>query len=133
MASQRSEANSVKPAVTADRAARLYQLINLLGAAPRTRGEILRELDIEVRKFYRDLDLVRRLGVDLVVEDQQYVLKDKLEEALAAVPFPDPGLSLHEAIQLAQGRTAAHRGLRQAVEEFTGRPFRSRPKTKPKR
>ena len=44
----------------------------------------------------------------------------EFEAAVDLLPFPDPRLSLGEAQRLSRGRTAAHRTLRERVEQITG-------------
>jgi len=50
----------------------------------------------------------------------KYVLEGSVEAAQGRLPFPDPGLTLGEAQQLAKGRTVAHRKLKGQIEEITG-------------
>ena len=106
-------------ALTAPRAARLYRLLTLLGDGPQTRRTLLTRLKIDIRGFYRDLEALRGLGIEVVTTpDNKYSLLIDLEEALSRLPFPDPGLSVRDALQLCNGTTAAHRKLRQRVNAF---------------
>jgi len=109
---------SIAP-VTADRAGRLYRLLKLLGRKPRTRDELAEALELGVRGFYRDLEVLRTANVEVQLEEGRYVLVGKLADAVARLPFPDPKLTLGEALQLASGRTRAHRKLKQQVELIT--------------
>lgn len=60
-----------------------------LGRWPLTRHQILRKLRIDVRGFYRDLEALRELGVEVVIaDDNRYSLAINLEEALARLPSP---------------------------------------------
>jgi hypothetical protein len=102
-------------AVTAERAARLHRLLRLLGKSPRTRDVLMRQLRLDVRGFYRDLEVLRGAGIGVTLTDRRYTLANDLEAAIARLPFPDPGLTLGEALQLAKGRTAAHRRLKQQI------------------
>ena len=43
-----------------------FRLLTLLGDGPHTRQRILRKLKIDVRGFYRDLEALRGLGVDVL-------------------------------------------------------------------
>lgn len=106
--------------VTAPRAARLYRLLALVASAERTRSVILRRLRVDLRGFYRDLELLRSLGVDITCDQDRYRLLMSLDDALACLPFPDPGLSLRDALKLAEGRTDAHRRLRTRINHFIG-------------
>lgn len=111
--------------VTADRAGRLCRLVALLKEKPQTRALLLRRLRLDIRGFYRDLQLLRDLEIAVEFTDGRYVLTDGYEEAMAKMPLPDPALNLHEAMQLAQGNTPAHRKLRALIEELTGTPLPS--------
>lgn len=110
---------AARPALTAARAARLYKLLTLLGTGPQTRKHLLARLKLDVRAFYRDLEALRGLGVEITAaEDARYALAGELDDALAFLPFPDPGLSVRDAQLLAAGTTPAHRKLRQRIDEF---------------
>jgi predicted DNA-binding transcriptional regulator YafY len=102
-------------AVTAQRAARLCKLLRLLGSGPQTRPALARRLRLDVRGFYRDLDLLRKAGIEVIPEDGRYRLAESAAAAIARLPFPDPHLTLGEAMQLARGRTAAHRKLKAQI------------------
>lgn len=106
------------PAVTAQRAARLYKLLALTAETARTRKALTARLKVDVRGFYRDLELLRSLGVAVECEDEKYRLEGELDAALANLPFPDPGLSLRDALTLARGSTEAHRRLKQKLDSF---------------
>ena len=106
-------------AVTADRAARLYRLIKTL-ARPQSRPQLLQRLKLDVRGFYRDLELLRAYGIRVQLEEGRYVLLGGFDDALRRLPFPDPHLNLSEALQLAKGRTAAHKTLQEQIRKITG-------------
>lgn len=116
----RSRPHDPPPVVTAQRAARLYRLLSLTAEKAQTRPAILRRLRVDLRGFYRDLELLRTLGIGVITDGDRYQLLGKLDEALARLPFPDPGLSLREALMLCNGRTDAHRKLRTRVNTFIG-------------
>ncbi|MGE3804445.1 MAG: hypothetical protein AB7K24_07215 [Gemmataceae bacterium] len=102
-------------AVTTERAARLYRLLELLDGGPKSRSVLMRRLKLDVRGFYRDLGLLRDCGILLQLEKHRYRLEEKLAHAVLRLPFPDPLLSLGEAVQLAKGRSAAHRKLKEQL------------------
>jgi hypothetical protein len=106
------------------RAARLYRLLMLLGAGPQTRNFLLRRLRLDVRGFYRDLETLEQLGIEVLTtgDDPRYSLAGDLDGALARLPFPDPGLTFRDALQLSTGSTAAHRKLKQRVNSFRNGP-----------
>ncbi len=106
-------------AVTADRAARLYRILKLLGKGPQRRETLIAQLKVGVRDFYRDLKVLREIGVTVAVAAHRYTLEDEVEEAMARLPFPDPRLNLGEARQLAKGRSNAHKKLQQQISKIT--------------
>jgi predicted DNA-binding transcriptional regulator YafY len=116
----RSRPHDPPPVVTAQRAARLYRLLSLTAEKAQTRPALLRRLRVDLRGFYRDLVLLRSLGIGVATDGDRYQLVGTLDEALARLPFPDPGLSLREALVLCNGRTDAHRKLRTRVNTFIG-------------
>jgi hypothetical protein len=101
--------------VTAERAARLYRLLQLLGRGPQTRAMLTKRLHLDVRGFYRDLELLRQIDITVQTRRRRYELEGTVEDAVARLPFPDPNLTLGEAMQLAKGRTVAHRKLREQI------------------
>ena len=108
---------AAKSAVTPERFARLVRLVWLLAEKPQPRSALSRRLRLDVRGFYRDLELVRTAGVPVTLAEGRYRLGGRLGDALALLPFPDPHLTFGEAAQLAKGRTAAHRKLRELIAE----------------
>jgi predicted DNA-binding transcriptional regulator YafY len=97
--------------VTPERFSRLYRMVKLLAGGAQTRDGLARRLHLDVRGFYRDLDLLRSAGVSITLETGRYTLHQRAEDALALLPFPDPHLTLGAARTLAKGRTASHRAL----------------------
>lgn len=119
---RRKTTDPAPPSLTSQRAGRLYRLLTLLGGGPQTRPALLRKLKLDVRGFYRDLEALRGFGIEIAPnDDHKYALAGDVDAALAKLPFPDPGLSIHEARQLAaNGTTAAHRKLRARLDTFLG-------------
>lgn len=105
-------------AVTAKRAPRLHRLLTILGKGPQTRNRLIRQLTLDIRSFYRDLNLLRDVGIEIRLTDSRYVLHGTAQAAIASLPFPDPLLSLGEAMQLARGRTTAHRKLKKLINQI---------------
>ncbi len=129
----RKKVEALTATLTGQRAARLFHLLTLLGDGPQTRQQILRKLKIDVRGFYRDLEALRGLGIEVHTgEDNRYSLTSDLEDALARLPFPDPGLNFRDVQQLAKGETAAHRKLKQRINSFLGNGSRSGNPNKPR-
>ena len=109
--------------LTSLRAARLYRLLTLLRNGPQTRAALLRRLKLDVRGFYRDLESLRALGIEVNVgDDTKYTLEGEVDDALAKLPFPDPGLNVRDALQLSVGSSSAHRKLKQRVNSFLNGP-----------
>ncbi|HMP04444.1 MAG TPA: hypothetical protein PKD86_01245 [Gemmatales bacterium] len=102
--------------VSVERAARLYRMVRLLADEPRTRRAVLQALRIDVRTFYRDLELLRECQVDVALDGRKYRLVTPLATARLSLPFPDPGLTLGEAEILAKGRTKIHKKMRSLLK-----------------
>jgi predicted DNA-binding transcriptional regulator YafY len=110
--------------VTAARVARLYRLLRLLAAGPLTRPVLLRRLGLNQRGFYRDIELLRAVGIHVTPRAGRYSLEPGFEAAVELLPFPDPQLTLGEAQRLARGKTIAHRALQARVEQIVSTPPR---------
>ena len=104
--------------VSLERAARLYRLVEYLGDGARTRAQILSKLKIDIRTFYRDLELLRLCHIDVSLDNRKYALTAPAREALMALPFPDPCLTLGEAQVLAKGRSKIHQKLRDLLKQI---------------
>jgi hypothetical protein len=98
--------------ITPERAARLFQLVSFLGRGVHTRAGLTRTLRLTVRGFYRDLEVLRTAGIGVHLATGRYSLDDNPAVAIERLPFPDPGLTLGEARQLARGRSRVHKKLR---------------------
>ena len=101
--------------VTTERFVRLYRMVTLLAGSPQTREALTRRLRLDVRGFYRDLDLLRSSGVAVTLAQGRYTLEQDVEDARSLLPFPDPHLTLGAARTLAKGRGAAQRSLAEAI------------------
>lgn len=106
--------------ISAPRASRLYRLITMLAKKPLSREVISKKLRITMRGFYRDLELLRSVGVEISADDTVYHLQSPLEESLSKLPLPDPQLTVKEARMLAKGTTVAHRRLQKWLEATIG-------------
>lgn len=111
MAKKRSASETAVAAVTLERAVRLHRLISLLGQGPQTRAGVTRKLRLGIRGYYRDLEVLRAVGIVVELSQGKYHLRQDKQEALERLPFPDPGLNLGEARLLARGRSAAHKKI----------------------
>jgi hypothetical protein len=101
--------------ITPERAKRLYHLVKLLSRGPRSRTDLTRALRLNVRGFYRELEVLRTYGISITLAKRQYILEDDPADAVDRLPFPDPGLTFGEARQLASGRSRAHQKLRTQI------------------
>ena len=117
MAKSKSAPSAV-PTITLERAARLFRLVRFLGRSAQSRAALIRALRFNVRAFYRDLEILRTAGISVSLRKNQYVLDDAASQALQRLPFPDPGLTLGEARQLAKGRSQAHRKLKSQIDQI---------------
>jgi len=106
---------TLSPAVTPQRAARVYRLLLLLSSGPQDRERLTRRLRLDVRGFYRDLELLRTAGIEVTLTSGCYSLEGKVKDSVARLPLPDPHLTLGEALQLAKGRGPAPRKLRNMI------------------
>jgi len=119
MAKKRSSPSASPPtAITADRFTRLHRLLRLLEGGPQTRGLLLRRLRVDVRGFYRDLELLREAGIAVTLSRQGYILSGDVATALALLPFPDPHLTYGDVLQLARGQSRAAQKLKQHLDRL---------------
>ncbi|ADV62190.1 hypothetical protein Isop_1606 [Isosphaera pallida ATCC 43644] len=103
--------------ISMNRAARLHRLVKILSREALARDEVLERLNLGLRTFYRELELLRRCGIKIRLEKRRYMLTSTPEEAEGKLPFPDPQLSFAEMNELAQGEGPAARRLAQLLRE----------------
>ena len=120
MAERRRAENDEAGALSPERAGRLYRLLGAAEGAPQPRAALVKSLKVGLRTLYRDIELLRQLGVALETGDEGYELKQPFDDALALIPFPNPKLTFADAVQLQRGRTKAHRRLKQFFEQVIG-------------
>jgi predicted DNA-binding transcriptional regulator YafY len=106
-------------AITPERFVRLYRLLGELAEGPRARSPLLKALDLDVRGFYRDLETLRSVGVQVTLREGLYHLEGDAEAARARLPFPDVRLTLAEARSLAKGRSVLQRWLQDQINGWT--------------
>jgi hypothetical protein len=111
----RSAKAADRSAVTPERFIRLYRLVQILAKAPEDRHALARQLRVDIRGFYRDLDVVRKAGVPISLSAGRYSLSESAATALARLPFPDPHLTLGDARTLSKGRTKTHQQLKAQI------------------
>jgi predicted DNA-binding transcriptional regulator YafY len=113
-----------RPAVhiTLGRAARLHRLVMTLAEGPRAREALLSILDIGLRTFYRELELLKRCGVKIRLMRKMYTLLSTTEEAEGRLPFPDPQLSFAEMAELAKGPGEAAKRLAALLDSVIHQP-----------
>ena len=105
--------------VTTERAGRLYRLLVLLGRQAISRQQIVTQLNVGLRTFYRDVDLLRSYGVEVAASSKGYTLHMPLDRALHALPCPDPELTFGEVLSLMKGKTRSHQRLKEVFERVT--------------
>jgi hypothetical protein len=122
MAKQRetTKASTGERSVTAERAQRLHRLLKLIAGAPQTRSSLIKRLKLDVRGFYRDLEVLREAGIEVHMYASKYVLEIPFKEAVNLLPFPDPHLTLGEAGILVKGTSKAHKKLREQLKQIVG-------------
>jgi len=116
--------------ITRQRASRLYRLVRLLGERPRTRDEVLKDLSIGLRTFYRELDLLKRCGLKVRHKDRLYALASSAEKAESRLPFPDPQLTFAEMAELSRCEGEAGRRLAALLAAVTEHPLPPTPRAK---
>lgn len=107
-----------RPGVTPERFTRLHRLVRFLSEGARSRDQLTTHLGLDVRGFYRDLEVLRAFGIEVTLEGGQYTLTAAADEALAMLPYPDPHLTLGEMKSLAKGRSSLHRRMQQQIERL---------------
>ncbi len=121
---KRSAPSRRRPAVhiTLGRAARLHRLVRFLAGRPRQRDDVLTELGVGLRTFYRELELLNRCGVKVQYKDKVYALLSTAEEAEGWLPFPDPQLSFAEMAELSKHPGEAAKRLARLLESVIATP-----------
>jgi predicted DNA-binding transcriptional regulator YafY len=86
--------------ITLGRASRLHRLVTMLEAAATSREALLDRLEVGLRTFYRELDLLKKCGIKVKRDGKSYLLRSTMADAEARLPFPDPQLSFAEMAEL---------------------------------
>lgn len=102
--------------ITLGRAARLHRLVMTLAGGAGARESLLAGLGIGLRTFYRELELLKRVGVKIRLIGGSYTLLTTAEEAQGRLPFPDPQLSFAEMAELSRCPCPAGRRLADLLE-----------------
>ena len=108
--------------ITLQRAARLHRMVWFLAETPRIREAILSHLNIGLRTFYRELELLKRCGVKVRHRNKQYTLLATAKHAEGRLPFPDPQLSFAEMAELAACPCDAGRRLAELLATVINQP-----------
>jgi hypothetical protein len=114
----RTDSPAERPGVTRERFRRLYKMVRSLGEGGKTRDTLTEQLALDVRGFYRDLEVLETFGVEVTLSGGVYTLTASEEDSIARLPFPDPHLTLGEIRHLAKGRAAVHRRMLEGIEEL---------------
>jgi hypothetical protein len=106
------------PAITEERFTRLYRLLHLLGKVSRRREWLIKQLNLDVRGFYRDLEFLRTVGIKVGLDEGGYHLAAPVKDTVSRLPFPDLHLTVGEVRQLAHGKLAVHRRVRKQIAKL---------------
>ncbi len=104
--------------VSLERVARLYRLLKLLGQGPQARTTVVSRLRVGIRGFYRDLEVLREIGILVDLSQGKYRLREAVSVMIGRLPFPDPNLNLGEARLLQRGRSSAHKKIREQLAKI---------------
>jgi predicted DNA-binding transcriptional regulator YafY len=107
--------------ITLQRASRLYRLVRFLTQA-RKRPEILAELRLGLRTFYRELELLKRCGIKVSYKTKIYQLAPTTDAAEGRLPFPDPQLTFSEMAELARHPGPVAKRLAELLETVISPP-----------
>jgi hypothetical protein len=118
MAKKKASPEAAGASVSLERAARLYRMLTMLGHGAQSRAVLVRRLRLGIRGYYRDLEILRAVGIIVSFSGGKYHLKEDLAPAIERLPFPDPNLNLGEARQLARGRSRAHKKIREQLQKI---------------
>ena len=108
--------------ITLARASRIHRLVRLLAESPRRRDDLLSDLQIGLRTFYRELELLQRRGLKVSRSLKEYRIKGTLAAAETRLPFPDPQLSFAEMAELAKLPGATARRLAELLASVISGP-----------
>jgi predicted DNA-binding transcriptional regulator YafY len=108
--------------ISPGRAGRLHRLILLLAAGSHRREDLLVELGIGLRTFYREIELVKRCGIKVQNKDRKFSLLTTAEQAERRLPFTDPHLSFAEMADLSRHPGPASRRLAELLARVTHHP-----------
>ena len=103
--------------LTPERAARLYRLLYLLEAGPKTRSQLEKKLKVGMRTFDRDLEVLRAFEIGVDHKDKKHVLEDPAWKS--KLPVPDPNWTFAEAESLANGKSAASKKVADMLAKLT--------------
>jgi predicted DNA-binding transcriptional regulator YafY len=88
--------------ITLGRASRLHRLVTMLEVEATSREALLELLEVGLRTFYRELDLLKKCGIKVKRDGKSYLLRSTMADAETRLPFPDPQLSFAEMAELAR-------------------------------
>src|SRR6478609_139874 len=80
--------------LTAERFVRLVKMVRLMSESPKTREALAKKLGLDLRGFYRDLELLRSVEVKVTLAESHYGLGEAVDPALEKLPFPAALLTL---------------------------------------
>src|SRR3954451_10356702 len=104
------------PVLTPDRATRLCKMLVALGHGPQPKQILVKKLKVEERGFFRDLRLMRQLGIHVASNNRGYVLASSLNDAVRRLPVTGLQISLADAVEISHGHLPSQRRLRRQLE-----------------
>lgn len=108
------------PDLTPDRTHRLCRMLMALGKGPLAKEALVKKLKVEERGFFRDLRLIRELGINVANNTRGYFLAGSLDDAFCKLPIPDLRITLRDALELSHGHSPAQRRVRRKLEDLIG-------------
>ena len=118
MVTKRKSSLTSAQVLTPQRAARLCKLLRLLRDGPQTCTMLIRRLPARCARLLSRSGMAAPFGIAVLMANSRYHLEEDAEKVIARLPFPDPQLTLGEAMLLAKGRTAAHRKLKEQISRI---------------
>ena len=89
----------------------------LLGAGPQTRAGLVRRLRLGIRGFYRDLEVLRDIGIIVHLAKGKYFLEENADTAIERLPFPIRSCRSARPAR-AKGRGPVHKKLKALLEQI---------------
>lgn len=106
--------------ITPERIRRLVRMLRQLGRGSQLRSTLVRQLRVGMRGFYRDLQVLRGVGIHVKLVQGRYQLMEQDAQVVDQLPFPDPGLTLGEARTLSRGGSPGNKKISLHLQTIEG-------------